>query len=456
MLRATLLSLLFSTFSVAWAQEAPLGGARDAQDAPTGQVEVLTLERAIALAEQNNRQIKIASQEVDKANAAVLASRTARLPQFHLNFLGGGLLTPLRFTYDQGVLGNVNGSPVPSTNTDITTSRQPFAFVTGEAIQPISQIYRINLGIQEQEIAAKLAAEALRAQRQQTIQAVRSDYYKVLQTESSIEAAEATTKMYRELDRTTDQYVLARTALKYQSLNVKTQLAKAELDLVTLQDTLASQKEQLSALVGRDVLTDFSIGGVPEETGEEIDIVAARQRALANRSEVRQASLKIAMATNEERAQKSRYIPDVSFAFNYFSFFNSQVIPRNVVTAGVLVNWDIFDWGYKRHLLEERKHDTAESRLNLTEAETQVVVDASAHFRSLKEARARLKVAQLAQEAEKEKLRVVLEQYQQKSALLTDAFEEQKAWTQANTSYQQALAVFWTARAEFEKSIGED
>jgi outer membrane protein len=445
MLRAALLCLLFSAFPIAWAQEAP-----------ATQLDVLTLERAIALAEQNNRQIKIAAQEVDKANAAVLASRTARLPQFHLTFLGGGLLTPLNFAFDKGVLGNVNGSPVPSANTDITTPRQPFAFVTGEAIQPISQFYRINLGIQEQVIAAKLAVEALRSQRQQTFHAVRSEYYLLLQTESSIEAAEATTKMYRELDRTTDQYVQERTALKYQSLDVKTQLAKAELDLVTLQDTLASEKEQLSALLGRDVLADFSVGGVPEETGDEIDIVAARRRALANRSEIRQASLKIAMATNEERAQKLRYIPDVSFAFNYLSLFNSQVLPRNVVTAGVLVNWDVFDWGFKRHVLDERKHDTEESRLNLTEAETQVVVDVDAHFRSLKETRARLKVAQLSQEAEKEKLRVALERYRLKSALLTDALDEQKAWTQANTNYQHALAAFWTARADFEKSIGED
>jgi outer membrane protein len=445
MVRAVLISLLFSVPPVAWSQATP-----------EPQVEVLTLDRAIALAEQNNRQIKIASQEVEKANEAVLAARTQRLPQFQVDFLGSELLTPLKLEFDKGVLGNVNGSPVPSSNTDITTPRRPFAFLTGQAAQPLSQLPRINASIHEQEVAAKLASEAFRAQRQQTIHDVRNDYYMLLQTQSAIEAAEASTKTYRELDRTTDQYLQERTVLKYQSLNVKTQLARAELDLVTLQDKLASEKEQFSLLLGRNVLTEFTVGGIPEETSEEMDIVAARKAALASRSEVRQASLKIDLATYAERVQKLKNLPDVSFAVDYLSLFNAQVLPRNVLTAGFLVNWDVFDWGYKRHLLEEKKHDTEESRLNLTEAESQVVVDVGARFRSLKEGRARLKVAELGREAEKEKLRVVLEQYQQKAALLSDAMEEQAAWTQANTNYQQALAAFWTARADFEKSLGED
>lgn len=444
-LRAILVALLFLT-----------GSAGRAQEAAETKGEVLTLERAIALAEQDNRQIKIAFQEVEKANAGVSASRTQRLPQFNIDFLGSELLVPLKFGFDKGVLGNVNGSPVPSSNVDVTMPRRPFAFFAGRATQPLSQLYQINLTIHEQETAAKLASETLRFQRQQTIHEVRSEYYTLLQTQSAIEEAEATTKVYQELDRTTDQYLQERTVLKYQSLNVKAQLAKSELDLMSLQDTLASEKEKFSALLGRDVLADFSVGGIPDETEDEIDIAAARKHALDNRSEIRQASLKIEAAQYQEREQKSRYIPDVSLSFNYFSFFNSQVLPRNVVAAGVLVNWDVFDWGYKRHLLEQRKHDTEESRVNLTEAQTQVVVDVDARFRTLKEARARLKVAQLAQEAEKEKLRVVLEQYQQKAALLTGALEEQAAQAQANTNYQQALTAFWTARADFERSLGED
>jgi outer membrane protein TolC len=427
-----------------------------AQDSPAQQDDVLTLEHAIALAETGNRQIKIASKEVDKANEAILASRTQRLPQFHLSFLGGELLTPLNFEFDKGVFGSINGNPVPSTDTEITTPRRPFAFVNGQVTQPLSQLHQINLSIHEKEVEAKLAAEGVRLQRHQIINAVKSEYYTLLQTQSEIEAAESTTATYRELDRVTDQYVAERTVLKYESLDVKAQLAKAELDLVTLQDTLASEKERLNGLMGRDVRTEFSVSGIPEAAEEERDIAAAREHALASRPEIRQASLKIDQAIYDERAQKSQYIPEVSAAFNYLSLFNSQVLPRNSASVGVLVNWDVFDWGYKRHLLEEKKRTTEQSHLNLNEAQSQIVIEVGTRFRKLKEARARLKVAQLSQEAEKEKLRVVMEQHKQKTVLLDKVLEEQGAWAQASTNWQQALAGFWTARAEFEKSLGED
>jgi hypothetical protein len=50
----------------------------------------------------------------------------------------------------------------------------------------------------------------------------------------------------------------------------------------------------------------------------------------------------------------------------------------------------------------------------------------------------------------------VLEQFKQKATLLSNLQTEQANMAQATAQYQQALSTFWTARAEFEKSLGED
>jgi outer membrane protein TolC len=85
-----------------------------------------------------------------------------------------------------------------------------------------------------------------------------------------------------------------------------------------------------------------------------------------------------------------------------------------------------------------------------------VAVDLANRFRKLREARATIKVAQLAQQAEKEKLQIILDQYKQKATLLTNALTEQANMAQVNAQYIQAVANFWTARSDFEKSFGED
>jgi outer membrane protein TolC len=92
----------------------------------------------------------------------------------------------------------------------------------------------------------------------------------------------------------------------------------------------------------------------------------------------------------------------------------------------------------------------------LTETQIQVAVDVGNRFRKLREARANVKVAQLMQQAQSEKLQVLLEEYKQKAALLTNVLSEQANMAQANSQYQQAVAAFWTARSDFEKALGED
>jgi outer membrane protein len=127
-----------------------------------------------------------------------------------------------------------------------------------------------------------------------------------------------------------------------------------------------------------------------------------------------------------------------------------------VNSLGVTLKWDLYDWGYKRHLSDEKQRGIEQSQLNLAETRSQVAIDLDNRFRKLREARAGLKVAQLGEEAEKQKLQVVLEQYKQKAALLGALQTEQANMAQSVAQYQQALSNFWSARSEFEKALGED
>jgi outer membrane protein TolC len=83
-----------------------------------------------------------------------------------------------------------------------------------------------------------------------------------------------------------------------------------------------------------------------------------------------------------------------------------------------------------------------------------VLLDVDDKFRKLGEARMLLDAETDAREAAQAKLREVTDRFAQQSALLPDLLQQQSAVTQSDAQYQQALAGFWTARAEFEKAIG--
>jgi outer membrane protein TolC len=53
-------------------------------------------------------------------------------------------------------------------------------------------------------------------------------------------------------------------------------------------------------------------------------------------------------------------------------------------------------------------------------------------------------------------LRVTLNKYKDQAALLKDVLQVQASSADANNQYQQAVLSLWTARADFEKAIGEE
>lgn len=417
----------------------------------------LTLDAAVSLAMANNRQIKLTTLEVEKAEDAVAALRTERLPQFNLYLLESELLRPLNFQFPEGAFGTFPGiGPIPAHNTDISTPLRPTTYLFQTATQPISQLHRIGLGIQSREVNVELARETLRQQRQTVADQVKQDYYAILQTQSALEAANQVVKFYTEFGQLTDRYLAQEVVLKSDALNVKTQLAKAKYEVVKLQDGLQSQQENLNEVLGRDLTTELSVQAIPALATYEVNLAEARRKALDQRPEVREAGLKMKQAQLDVRAERALYIPDVSLSFNYLSPFNVNFVPKNIMSVGFMVNWDVWDWGRKKKELAEKSLTVKQADLSQREAEQQILVEVGARFRKLAETRSLVEVDQLAQQTEEEKLRVVMNQYRQNAALLKDTLQQEAAVATANAQYREALLSFWTAKADLEKALGEE
>ena len=433
----------------------PAIGVR-AQEHEPRPIEVLGLDRAVTMALGSNRQLQIAALDVERAQQRVAEARTRRLPTFSTYVLAGQLITSLDFTVKAGQFGTFsNTGPVPSTDTKLSTRRQPTAFVTAQAAQPLSQLHQIGLSIRAQEAATDIAREALRQTRQTIIDQVKQAYYAMLQTQSSLDAAEDALKYNEELDLITDRYFAQKVVLRSDTLTVKAQVARARYLILTLDDALASQRERLNQLMGRDLHADFSVQPVSGPLADETDLDAGA-RALDERPEVRQARLRVKQADLDYHVQASKYIPDVSLSVNYLSTFGVEFLPRGVASVGILVNWEPFDWGRKGRELAEKALIIRQADYSVREAEQSVLVDVNACLRKLQQARALVEVTRLTQETENEKLRVVFNQYPLKAALLKDVLQEQAAVADANNQHRQALLAFWMAKAEFQRALGRE
>ncbi len=417
---------------------------------------LLTLDQAIQTAIRNNRSVRIASLNMDKSRWQIAAAKTRRLPAMNAYLLGVANLTSPAFTFKEGTFGSVDNIPIPSKDTNIPLSQGPTGYALVQVAQPLTQLYKIHLSIREQQLSSELAGQEYRATRESVVGDVKKAYYAVLQTESALEAAQMTVRQYQETDRVVLQYISQQAVLKSDSLEVKARLAQAQHQMVVLQDNLQTEKERLNDLLGRDLETQFRTQPVPPISFEETDLKWAQQKALTQRPEIKEAEINVQRADNDRKLAKAQYIPDVSATFSYLSPINTEVLPQNIASAGVELKWEVFEWERRKYEVNQKKITLDQSRYQLKEAQSKVVLDVNDRFRTLQESRSLLQVAQASRVAANEKLREVNDKFKQQAVLLRDVLQQQSAAATADHDYEQALLSFWSAKAEFEKALGEE
>jgi outer membrane protein TolC len=418
---------------------------------------VLTLEEALLFARSNNRDLKQYGLDVGKQREALGEAKTHSYPWLDTSVLAAQLLTPLDFTIKKGQLGTFSGTgPIPGSDTNLHTPARPIAVASVTLTQPLTQLIRIHLSIAGQRLKVDAAQLSLNEREQKLSDDVRQSYYQVLQSQIQYESQQSIVKYLEELLQLTDRRVSQQTALKADRLSVKAEVAKAAYELTTIEDTLADRKETLNHLLGRSLQTEFSVEPVPATLPAQEGLSAAKAIALEHRPEMKLASNRVRQAELATKTEKTHYIPDISIQASYLSPANVNFLPQNIGTVGALLTWQPWDWGEKRHKVQQAALAEQQAGLSVEDTREQILLDVNSNFRHLREARAHLAVTEALRDAETEKMRNQKESYSQQSILLSDLLKQQSSLADAESQYHQAVLAYWSARADFQKTLGEE
>jgi outer membrane protein len=424
---------------------------------PASAATLLTLEDAVSIALTNNRLVKNSALEAQKYDFRVSTMRSRRLPQFQFAALGGELVHSFDFSFDQGVFGTYpNVGPIPGTNTKIRNPARFATYLTGNADLPLLQQYKIGLAIHAIELGRGIAREDVRAERQKIAAEVRTAYLELVATQAGVDAAREAVTTLEEAQRVTMQYIGQKTVLRGDALEVDARLAKSRYELSVTENGLATQREHLNQLLGRDLGTRFRVDYMPEDDTTEVTLESARDKASQDRPEIRQALLKERQAEYDRRLAKAEYIPDLSVSFRYQGLNNVRVLPENVASAGFCFSWEPFDWGRRHNNVAEKSRTVQQARNGLQETEAQIAVEVGAKYRKWKETGLLLKAARTGHQAATEQFRTTSNKYKEQAALIKDLLQAQARTTETEFQYQQALSSYWSALAELRRAMGEE
>jgi outer membrane protein TolC len=418
---------------------------------------LLTLDDAVRVALTQNVDVENARLDVEKARESRNALAATRWPLLKADGQSGLPLNPTHIHIPKGALGTESDlGPLPSEDVDYQAPQRMTTMIQASATQPLTQLYSLSLGLHEAVISEKLAAETLRLKRQQTAQQVRESYYRIAQSQAQIEAAQSTAKALGETKALMERRLNEQAVLQADVLTSAAQLAQQNYQVLQLEDGLDTQKESFNRLLGRDLGESFSVETMDAPAGDELDLEAARAKALKQRPEVGIADLQLEKAKYDVRKQRAAYIPDIGAHVTYLDFVNISFAPENMTSFGFVFSWQPFDWGQKRHQIAALKSTVTQAAATRGDTNRQVQLDVGTQFRQLAEARLLVTACEANRAAASEKLRDVQNLYAQKAALAADLLQQQASLAQANSQWSQAVAAFWTAKADFHRAMGDE
>jgi outer membrane protein TolC len=419
---------------------------------------ILTLDQALEIALGQNLSVANAELDVSASTDELEAIKTRRLPSMDVRGGYSDNLKSQSFLFEQGVWGTypVIGD-VPSQDVSITSQDGGTSFVSANVSQPLSQLYRIGLGVEQNEVKVEMAGERLRMTKTEIASLVKTNYFDILQLQSQLQTTEESVLFYQSLQKLVSNYVEQAVALEYELLDVEARLAYRSAQAVVERNDLVMLKQRFNKLLNRDLAMTFQLAELPEIDPETaaMNLQQAMDLAMEQKPEIAESKLLIKSAELGYDIKKSEYIPDVDLRLRYSRLYGTDFIPSTDAYVGVHAKWEFFDWGRKSHELASKEADINRSVNKLHETEESARISVERSFHSISESRQMLEAARLSEVAAREKLRVLNNQYVQKVILLQDVLDAETELSRASTGYNRAVLAVWKAQAELKKALGE-
>ena len=400
----------------------------------------LDLERAIALALENNYTIRQARAQYEEATGAVITARAASLPGVGLNAEYSKL--------DDNLVSTPQGQRMA----------QPESWSTGiTATQTVYAGGGIRASIRASEAAQDAAVAAFEAAVQESLFEVRSRFYTVLLAREQVLVQEQSVKLLEEELANARSRVKAGSGSPFEQLRAEVALANGQPPLIRARNDYRLAAVELLRVIGLPSgdWTADNVTGDLTFSGREFTLENLLDTALTSRPEIRQLEYQVSAAENGVDTATAGGRPSLAVYGGYqvrkspyTADIGETVDGWNV---GVQGSWAIFDGRETRGRVRQARSRLEQTQLALEEARIGIEAEVRQAFFSYAEAVELVRASQRVVEQAEESLRLARSRYGAGAGTQLDVLQTQVALTEARLNEAQALYEANLAQARVER-----
>ncbi|MEH0153051.1 TolC family protein [Limibacter armeniacum] len=313
-----------------------------AQD--TDSLITLSMQEAIDRAITESSEIKLASFQMDLAQAAVKDAKHNYYPKLIAN--GGYIFNPDPLQVQEGDLVNLPTAPIPIIFPAIPVNfTEKNTFLAGiSLIQPITPLFKVKSGVDATNAQLEIQQIALEEAKQELTLGVKKLYlgslvkqYELEEQQWKIKAQEADLK---DLENAID----AGLQLKIKKLAMEAELLNLKQEQLQTQHEMATFHSQLKNLIGIPPNKKIHLQEMTSSTSEDLKTDLNKLQEGDNLA-IRKAQLTVEQADHGEAYANRDYIPEL-FLFGTYQYQSGfDFIPDDYKLLGLMLKWDIFTFG---------------------------------------------------------------------------------------------------------------
>lgn len=416
---------------------------------------VLTLEKAIALALGQNRDILIAVQDRSKAEEQIREVRSGALPALNVSA-----------AYTRNIQKPVLFLP-PNSPINPTNSTAEFELGSNNAYDvsaSLSQtLYNRKVGV-ALDIAKTYrdyAREAYRGTEQGVTLSVKKAFYGVLLAGKLVEANRQGLEIVRANFENIQSQYRHGTAAEYDMLRAEVEVANSEPLLISAENNLELAKNSLKNLCALpidqeiEVQGDFAFEEIPEAGLER-----ARREAPSNNAGIRELSLSQTMQEKNISVERAGLFPtlslvggyswqtqDNSFQFNSYRWAQTSYL-------GLQLSFPLFDGARTSARVREARGEYEKTRLARLKAEEALGIQIQSAELRMAEARKRIQGQEKSIDQARRAVHIAQTRFTNGVGTQLELLDSQVALTRAQTSYAQAVYDYLVAQADWQFAVG--
>ena len=425
------------------------------QTEPAGGDLALTLEKAIALALERNRDVQVADRERHKAAAQVSEARSGVFPQLSLyGQYARNIKKPVMFIPPNSAFNDSQSTIVFELGSDNS-------FVGGLQLSQVLFNRKVGAALDIAKTYRRYAGEAYRATEQEVSLEVKKAFYGVLLAQKLLEAnREGLEVVKANLGNVRSLYQHG-TVAEFELLRAEVQLANTEPLFISAENNFVLAKEALKNLVGIPQDQEIALQG--EFTYEQIPetvMAQAERNALSTNPSITQLAFQETILQKNITIEKSDYFPTLSLFGSYQwqsennTLHFSDYMWAKTFNVGLQVSYPLFD-GFRRGArVRQAKLDREKLHYTRLKIEEGLKIQIQAANLKMTEAKKRILGQEKSIEQAEKAVRIAQTRFKSGVGTHLELLDTQVAMTLARTNFAQAIYDYLIAQAEWQYAIG--